>query len=700
MSRQHQFILPVLFLFGLSILITLSGSVAAFAQDDAASATSQTDAAATEASGDPNLVTYPENEEPNEVPGNNSVKPRPIPPAKKQALQRRAGEQIGNTPRGRAVVLGMHIQEVDYERAKVVEVAPASPAFDAGVRKGDEIVSFDGFKAATYREWIDGMRGLARDVPDGDTVPIVLKRGGKELALRLRIPVARAGVPPAAEDVTLNQTIVPNQGTPAAGVTPGQQPYLPSGVGYGGDTLIADALGDDFNNSTGANAGRALAEIVRLNVMPEPAPIAAPRQPGDTAATDDRVRAGAIRAINEGHGAGARVGIAGFRNDANGMFVIVDVGGLPPGNYLVGIDDPAILATGGETPDPMPNVRQNSGRLPISAPAARGGVSAPPVPPEQPLPNQRAPKRGESQNQNHPLPAGQQQSPTPRQRSQDPTGTESAPQSGLDAPKQLENIPTTILAQVSDSSSSGAAPAGATPSDGSPNTSSADPGRSATPPPPGIVRPSPPANTGNPPSASRTGAARDRRDLQLNPDATTNTAPQTAVPGTSVGPALQIGMITVDQSGSGQLQQVVEAVQVQDVVGQAIVIYAPNANPQATLPPNVNTEDRANVASRTAGASTVRSTQQPSQAADAAGLKSTTTQQRPANRAPANTANANPVGENTPVAGGVIQLMTQGVPDAAGTTAEQELQDIPSTTEAGSVPQNSAAPRTGQPTVR
>jgi hypothetical protein len=53
----------------------------------------------------------------------------------------------------------------------------------------------------------------------------------------------------------------------------------------------------------------------------------------------------------------------------------------------------------------------------------------------------------------------------------------------------------------------------------------------------------------------------------------------------------QIGTLTVDQSGTGRMQQVVEGIQVQAVVGQAIVLYsqnAPNANQQTTLPSNLD----------------------------------------------------------------------------------------------------------------
>ena len=54
------------------------------------------------------------------------------------------------------------------------------------------------------------------------------------------------------------------------------------------------------------------------------------------------------------------------------------------------------------------------------------------------------------------------------------------------------------------------------------------------------------------------------------------------------GTLSQIGILTVDQSGTGRLQQVVEGVQVADIVGQAIVIHAPVQPPQTAIPPNTN----------------------------------------------------------------------------------------------------------------
>src|SRR5262249_36637425 len=96
-------------------------------------------------------------------------------------LKLRAGERIGSTPSGKAQVFGMSLQEGTHGRVKVVDVAMNSPAFDAGVLKGDEIIAFQGFRGDSYREWIDGIRRLATDTGAGLKIPVVVARNGKQV---------------------------------------------------------------------------------------------------------------------------------------------------------------------------------------------------------------------------------------------------------------------------------------------------------------------------------------------------------------------------------------------------------------------------------------------------------------------------------------------------------------------------------------
>jgi hypothetical protein len=675
MSRQYQRPLRrLLLLCGLSISFTLFGGMTAHAQDASAVNASQT-------SDDP--VTYPENEEPNEVPGDNSIKPQPVSPEHKRALQRRAGEQVGDNPRGSAVVLGMHIQEVDNERAKVVEVAPASPAFDAGIRKGDEIVSFDGFKATNYREWIDGMRRLATDAPDGDTLPIALVRDNKQLNLRVRVPIAKAGAPPATGDVTLNQTVVPSEGGQPGVAIGGQSRPFPYGGAYGGDTLIADSFGEEFNSPDGENAGRAIAEIVRLDVPHAAA--AATGTPGGQPQPRGRERT--RRAGGGQVNAGARVGLAGFRDDANGMFVMLDVGGLLPGNYHVGIDDPSILASGGTTEGGLPNqppVNRNR-----RAQARPGRIETVPTPvPPPPTPIQR----------NGAAPAGQQ--PPPTQQPTAPARTGGTPQSRSQSFNRTAEIPRTVLAQVTDSSAAaGAAGNIAPPPEATSDLPATGQARPLTTPATGNAQPVDAPATGevNPVEAVPTGVS-GVEDPRQAPDTLNNSGVQAGVAG-GVGPTLPIGTLTIDQSGTGRLAQVVESVRVQDILGQAIVIYSQRGNQQATLPPNLD-----------AGADPLAGTGGRRAPAGGSGTES-----RPAGAVPQpGTSNAAPgisgVSANgvnrfqgiMPVAGGMIRSMSDWLPQSTSSTAaDQEVPTTQSPNNSRNVPQNSAVPAgAGQRRVR
>jgi hypothetical protein len=109
----------------------------------------------------------------------------------------------------------------------------------------------------------------------------------------------------------------------------------------------------------------------------------------------------------------------------------------------------------------------------------------------------------------------------------------------------------------------------------------------------------------------------------------------------------QIGTLTVDQSGTGRMQTVVEALQVQDVVGQAIVLYSQAADQQNTLPPNLDpTVDPA-------GGNNVIDPAQPRPGQSAVGRTS------PSAPAAPNSATVG-LGLNSPqpVAAGIIRLMS------------------------------------------
>jgi hypothetical protein len=307
-------------------------------------------------------------------------------------LKRRAGEQVDDDPQGRAQMLGMSLQEADNGRVKVVEVGPTSPAFQSGVRAGDEVISYQGFAADSYRKMIDGMRRLTTEAPDGTMMSLVVLRDGKRVALRIRNPV------------TPQRTIGPRplaQATPSGQVATQETLIAPGGVPVAGGGNIA--IGNagpfvDFFGAAPANPNeRAVAEIFRLNAPP---------------VTNPPVIADSGIAPANG---GGRIGLAGFRDTPSGMVVMVDVGALVPGTYTVGISDPSVL--GGTTPDaatPNPNVEKSR----VADPPLL------PLPPPDAAPVQPA-----------------------------PSGT-NQPQ-GKAAPALRGTVPETVLAQVADSVDSG-----------------------------------------------------------------------------------------------------------------------------------------------------------------------------------------------------------------------------------------------------
>jgi hypothetical protein len=149
--------------------------------------------------------------------------------------------------------------------------------------------------------------------------------------------------------------------------------------------------------------------------------------------------------------------------------------------------------------------------------------------------------------------------------------------------------------------------------------------------------------------------------------------------GLNMSTAAQIGVLTVDQSGTGRLQQIVEGVRVRDVVGQAIVIYAPAAPPQTTVPPNTNV-------SGTRGDTTPTSTPQyPDGNAPAAAQPRQVPGQTPQQVA----TNTGPLaGTLVPVAAGIIRLMSDRRP----------IVNTPGATGAAPQPNQSTQPQSnGQP---
>jgi len=524
--------------------------------------------------------------------------------AAEEKLKLRAGERVGAAARGAAQVLGMSLQEGTHNRLKVVDVALNSPAFDAGVMKGDEILYFQGFRSDSYRKWIDGIQRLTSDTAPGLKIPVGIARDGKQLTVAIEVPQkpVRTSTPRALAQPGNTAAIQP-------GLAPATQPPLVGG--NGGDSFIFDnsgPFGEFFGGETATANDRAIAHIVRIG-GPQLA-----NTPGTPGAAQNSTPGGAAAPPN----AAARIGTAGFRDEPSGMMVMVDVGALPPGNYTVAITDPSVIvgtaATGAAVVNPnVPRPPQIAPpQAPVSTPGTGGTVVPKGAAPVQPA------------------------APQPQSNSR---------------PASNRVLPYTVLAQVADP----APPASA----GGGSSSAAD-------------RISP---TGQLNNAQRTQAA--------------NGATGTGQSATSAAPAgatlNQIGTITVDQSGTGRMQQKIEAIQVRSVIGKAIVLYS-QGGPQTTLPANLNgsagAATRQEVTDSTARGSQ-RSTDANGGQGSAASQTAALQQATP----------SSPV----PVAGGIIQLVTDRRPPP--TTVPPATQAPVGTNGAVQQPA-SATPPAGQNLVR
>jgi hypothetical protein len=150
-------------------------------------------------------------------------------------------------------------------------------------------------------------------------------------------------------------------------------------------------------------------------------------------------------------------------------------------------------------------------------------------------------------------------------------------------------------------------------------------------------------------------------DTRRDPSLTTGSG---IVPG---GAAMthQIGTLTVDQSGTGRLQQTVEGVQVKDIVGQAIVLYSSSPSANTPLPPNLDAaaDPNANPSSPAGRARDAAIQNSPHVATSNRNVATAT----------------NGIGGQVPVAGGLIRFISEGsaTPPTTTTTPQDQPATVP-----------------------
>jgi putative serine protease PepD len=97
---------------------------------------------------------------------------------------RRIAEELIETGTSTKPIIGVRL-DMQYagEGARVATVTPGGPAADAGIEDGDVVTSFDGEPVEDATSLIVEIRSLR----PGDTVPVVVERGGREVELDITL---------------------------------------------------------------------------------------------------------------------------------------------------------------------------------------------------------------------------------------------------------------------------------------------------------------------------------------------------------------------------------------------------------------------------------------------------------------------------------------------------------------------------------
>lgn len=462
-----------------------------------------------------------------------------------------------------AIVLGMKLK-VEDQTIRVKDVGATTPAWDAGIRKGDKLISLNNLKPKVFDEWVKDLNRILADTPDGQSVPVVIERDNEQLELRVRLPISHAD---AARDrrqeleqqeelarqyrqMQMSQPVegaVLQQGrTPASNYGPGY-----GGYGYdGGSVAVFDDDGQPARGD-GRLAGSAMARLFATSKVGTSAGRA------NNADFDNAQQ----NAFQNSQATGNQIGTATFQSNGLGVVANVEVNGLPPGNYLVGISQDSGmrgLGVGGVNEQlPPADVRRSSG---TRNPRARSNSDATPVPivpdaQRQPVQrNPATPRRGAGGASGGASPAFE-----PHGASGD---------AGAAAPIRMQTAKY-ILAQRIDPQ---------IPANGSPGAV----GGQVTPRGGQAAVPGTQMDQG---MNERSGAVHDPRATdtgqvprELRRQNSRNS--QSSLPGAGYGTGgggqfiAQIGSLQVGQNGSGQVQQQLEGLEVRNLAGLSVIVVS------------------------------------------------------------------------------------------------------------------------------
>ena len=479
-----------------------------------------------------------------------------------------------------AMMLGMKLYERHSGSIYVDDVAATSPAWDAGIRPGDQLISIDGLTPNRLAPWVDDVGKVLQKTPDGKSVAAEVIRNGEKLALRVRLPVSNAAqVRDARQEERAiadmhagrQQPLPPNQQTrqPALGASElGREDYR---SGYGGYGLGGYGLGgffvDDQSDAMGSTdsansprddrmANNAIARLMAVNTLAG----------GNNRSTS----------LSNVQSSGGQVGLAAFQNTEQGVHAVVAVRGLPQGTYHVGIGQGDALA-GGFGSDAFGLNNRDLGNSATARQPSRTGNGA--------INANRQPVDGRRRNQAQPI----QQTPSRPGPIQAQPGIQAVPGNGQQAPFPPRPTPGGGAQPATPGNGSGESTGGG--SSVAPRASLASPhgsailaqqmGRGQMQNPqnanpglaPGTFQDDSGLAPGTFPNKLQDQSGSGNNTTNSNPNDTGNSIINQPNPNSDVRPTL-MGILRVGANGSGRLENVLEGVQVRNLAGMNVTIYS------------------------------------------------------------------------------------------------------------------------------